>query len=205
MSNVFFEIGMSLDGFIAGPNGGPDKPLGDGGKELHQWLYELAGWRERMGLEGGITSRDDDFVRASFDRTGAYVMGRRMFDEGEVSWPDNPPFRAPVVVVTHEEREPWDRAGGTTFTFVTDGIERALKRAREAADGKDVQVAGGANVIQQFLNVGLIDEFTVHVAPVFLGEGVRLFDQIDAEHLSLEKAEVLDTPLVTHLTYRVVT
>lgn len=203
MSNVFSEISMSLDGFIAGPNAEPDNPLGDGGTDLHQWVYELASWRERQGLEGGTVNQDDELVRASFERTGAYVMGRRMFDEGEVGWSNPPPFHAPVFVVTHEERVPWVREGGTTFTFVTNGIDRALERAQEAADGKDIQVAGGAHVIQQFLNAGLIDEFTVHIAPVFLGGGVRLFDDIDTEHLSLEKEEVLDSLLVTHIAYRV--
>lgn len=203
MSNVFFDVAMSLDGFIAGPNGSPENPLGDGGTELHQWLYELAAWRERMGLEGGISNRNDDLVRASFDRTGAYVIGRRMFAEGEVGWPDDPPFRAPVFVVTHEERTPWIREGGTTFTFVTGGIERALEQAQEAADGQDVRVAGGANVIQQFLDAGLVNEFTVQVAPVLLGDGVRLFDRIEPEHLALEKEEAMDAPLVTHLRYRV--
>lgn len=203
MGKVTANMSMSLDGFIAGPNSGPENPLGNGGTELHQWQYELASWRERMGLEGGLTNRSDDLVRASFDRTDAYVMGKRMFDEGEAGWPDDPPFRAPVFVVTHEERVPWVREGGTTFTFVNEGIERALEQAQDAADGKDVQVAGGANVIQQCLDAGLIDEFTVHVAPVLLGDGVPLFDRIDPTHLALEKEEAIDTPRVTHLRYRV--
>jgi dihydrofolate reductase len=117
MGRVFVDVGMLLDGFIAGPNAGPRNPLGDGGIRIHEWVYPLAAFRSRLGMEGGESGRDNDRVEAIFARTGAYVMGRRMFDEGEVGWPEDPPFHAPVFVLTHRPREPWVRAGGTTFTF----------------------------------------------------------------------------------------
>ena len=195
---------MSLDGFMAGPNGRPGNPLGDGGTRIHQWVYPLQSFREYVGLTGGETNQDDEIVRAGFARTGTYVMGRRMFDEGEVGWPENPPFRAPVFVVTHQARAPWERKGGTTFTFVTDGIKSALEQAKSAAGDKDVRISGGANVIQQFVQAGLIDELIIHLAPVVLGAGVRLLDHLSSDHLQLERMEVVDSPLVTHLKYRVI-
>ena len=191
MGRVIFEVGMSLDGFIAGPNGRPGNPLGDGGTRIHQWVFNLASWRERLGLPGGEAGRDDELVRASYARTGAYVMGRRMFDEGEVGWPENAPFRVPVFVVTHKPRPPWVRPGGTIFTFVTGGIGSALAQARAAAGGHDVKIAGGADTIQQFLKAGLVDEFRVDLAPLLLGRGVRLFDQVDPDDLALEILEAI--------------
>jgi dihydrofolate reductase len=134
MSSVIVDMGMSLDGYIAGPNGGPQNPLGDGGTLIHRWVYDLASWRESLGLAGSQTNRDDEVVKESNARVGAYVMGRRMFDEGEVGWPDPPSFRAPVFVLTNNVREPWVRQGGTTFTFVTDGIERP--RASKSGRGR---------------------------------------------------------------------
>ena len=131
-------------------------------------------------------------------------MGSRMFDEGEVGWPDPPPFHAPVFVLTHHPREPWVRQGGTTFTFVTDGIESALKQARAAAGDKDIRIAGGANTVRQFIEAGLIDELQIHLAPVLLGDGVRLFEYTGLEHLELESTQVIDSPKVTHLRCRVV-
>src|SRR5215210_6880853 len=128
MSKVFVDISMSLDGFIAGPNGGLHNALGDGGHRLHQWVYILASWHERQGVAGGETNQDDEIVKDANARIGAYVMGSRMFDEGDVGWPDPTPFRAPVFVVTHQAREPWVRQGGTTFTFVNDGVESALEQ-----------------------------------------------------------------------------
>jgi dihydrofolate reductase len=169
-------MAMSLDGFIAGPNGGPGNPLGDGGPGLHQWVYELDSWLGRQGMDGGRVGQDDDLVKEVFGRTGAFVMGRRMFDEGEVGWPDPPPFRAPVFVLTHQSREPWVRQGGTSFTFVTDGIEHAVAQARAAAGDRDVQVSGGASTVQQALNAGLVGELQLHLAHVLLGDGVRLFE-----------------------------
>ena len=131
-------------------------------------------------------------------------MGRRMFDEGEVGWPDPPPFRAPVFVLTHYTREPWVRQGGTTFTFVTDGIESAVEQAKAAAGDKDVQIAGGANVVQQSVKAGLLDELQIHLAPVLLGDGVRLFERMGPEDVELEGTRVIDSPRVTHLGFRVV-
>jgi dihydrofolate reductase len=195
---------MSLDGFVAGPNAGPNNPLGDGGMRIHRWVYDLEGWRERQSLQGGKTNPDDEVSRETYDRTGAFVMGRRMFDEGEVGWPDPPPFRAPVFVLTKRAREPWVRQGGTTFTFVTDGVESALEQARAAAGEKDVLVSGGANTVGQFVEAGLLDELQIHLAPVLLGEGVRLFGGIDPQSVELESTRVIDSPRVTHLRYRVV-
>ena len=196
-------MAMSLDGFIAGPNGGPGNPLGDGGPGLHQWVYELDSWLGRQGMDGGRVGQDDDLVKEIFGRTGAFVMGRRMFDEGEVAWPDPPPFRAPVFVLTHHSREPWVRQGGTTFTFVTDGIEHAVAQARAAAGDKDVQVSGGASTVQQALNAGLVGELQLHLAHVLLGDGVRLFEGVDPERLRLEPTRVLGSEQVTHVRYRV--
>lgn len=204
MSKVIVDMGMSLDGFIAGPNAGPRNALGDGGMRIHRWVFDLESWRERQSLVGGQTNRDDEVSNETFARTGAYVMGRRMFDEGEVGWPDPPPFRAPVFVLTHHEREPWVRQGGTTFTFVTDGIESAIEQARAAAGDKDVRIAGGANTIQQFIEAGLLDELQIHLAPILLGDGVRLFERVAKEHIELENTRVIDSPMVTHLRYRVV-
>ena len=196
-------MAMSLDGFIAGPNGGPGNPLGDGGPGLHQWVYELDSWLGRQGMDGGRVGQDDDLVKEVFGRTGAFVMGRRMFDEGEVGWPDPPPFRAPVFVLTHHSREPWVRQGGTTFTFVTDWIERAVAQARDVAGDKDVQVSGGASTVQQALNAGLVGELQLHLAHVLLGDGVRLFEGVDPERLRLEPTRVLGSEQVTHVRYRV--
>jgi dihydrofolate reductase len=204
VAQVVVYMGMSLDGYVAGPNAGPENPLGDGGMRIHRWIYDLEAWRERQSLAGGQTNPDDEVVKESYERVGAYVMGRRMFDEGEVNWPDPPPFRAPVFVLTNHAREPWVRQGGTTFTFVTEGIESALERAREAAGDKDVRISGGANVIQQYLSAGLVDEVFIHLAPVLLGDGVRLFERIGAEQVELECTRVIDSPRVTHLRYRVV-
>jgi dihydrofolate reductase len=166
-------------------------------------VYALEAWHEAQGLKGGKTNRDDEVIKEVIARVGAYVMGRRMFDEGEVAWPDPPPFGAPVFVLTHRAREPWVRQGGTTFEFVTDGIESALERAKSAAGGKDVRIAGGADTVGQFVEAGLVDAVQTHLAPVLLGEGVRLFDRIESKHIELEKTRVIDSPGVTHLAYRI--
>jgi dihydrofolate reductase len=202
MSIVFASLGISLDGYVAGPNAGPDNALGDRGDDLHQWLYEVETWRERAGLSGGETNPDDEIVQENAARAGAYVMGRRMFDEGEVGWPDPPPFRAPVFVLTHDAREPWKRQGGTTFTFVTGGIADALEQARAAAGERDVQVAGGAHAVRQSLDAELLDELELHLAPVVLGDGARLFDGVDPG-VRLEPVRVVGSPAVTHVRYRV--
>ncbi len=202
MSKIFFDVGMSLDGFIAGLNGGPKNPLGDEGLKIHGWVFPLKSFKEHLGLPGkGIENRDNELVEHVLGRTGAYIMGKRMFDEGEVSWPENAPFRAPVFVLTHQSREPWERKGGTTFYFINDGIQSALNKAKDAAGNKDIRISGGADVIQQYLNAELIDEFTIHYSPVILGSGVRLFDNIDNKKLSAKIKEVISSPQITHLFY----
>ncbi|MGB3633320.1 MAG: dihydrofolate reductase family protein [Rubrobacteraceae bacterium] len=203
MGKVVAEFSMSLDGFVAGPNAGPHNGLGDGGLRIHQWMFDVKSWRERHSLISGPTNQDDEVVKEYFARTGAYVMGRRMFDEGEVAWPNPPPFQAPVFVLTNHAREPWVRQGGTTFTFVPDGIESTLEKAKSAADDKDVMVAGGANTIQQFLEAGFVDEVQIHLVPVLLGDGARLFDHLSSEQIALETTRVIDAPGVTHLKFRV--
>jgi len=202
MTKVFVDVGLSLDGFIAGPNGGPGNPLGDQGVRIHEWVFALASFRERLGMTGGETGGDDAIVRQVFARCGAYVMGRRMFDEGEVSWPENPPFRALVFVLTHHKRTPWVRDGGTTFHFVTDGMESALRQAKAAAGSLDVRISGGADTVRQYIKAGLVDELTIHLAPVLLGTGTRLFDGADATQRPIEPVAAVTSKGVTHLTYR---
>jgi dihydrofolate reductase len=213
MGVVKFDITMSLDGFVAGPDPRFEEPLGDAGEKLHEWMLQTAGWRESHGVEeAGASGRDDEIVRESFANTGAYLMGRQMFGGGDGEWDeswkgwwgDEPPFHVPVFVLTHHAREPVPMAGGTTFHFVTDGIESALEQARAAAGDKDVQIAGGADVVQQYLKAGVVDEFQVHVSPVFLGGGVRLFDGLGNDEIKLEVIRAVESPLVTHLKYRVV-
>lgn len=201
MTKVFTDITMSLDGFIAGPNDGPELPLGAGGERLHQWVYELSSWRERQGVEGGVASRDSEMVDETFNRTGATILGRNMFNNGEEPWGESPPFQMPVFVLTHHAREPDVRQGGTTFTFVTDGIQSALHQAKTAAGDKDVHVGGGANIVQQFIRAGLLNEIQVHIAPVFLGTGVRLFDHLGTDQIELENTRVIESPAATHLRY----
>jgi dihydrofolate reductase len=202
MGKVFVDITTSLDGFVAGPNDGPELPLGAGGERLHEWVYGLASWREPHGLEGGEVSRDSEILGEAFESMGAVVLGKRMFENAD-GWGDEPPFHVPVFVLTHEAREPLVK-GGTTFIFVTDGIESALEQAKAAAGDKDVSVAGGAKTIQQYLSAGLVDEMQIHVAPMLLGGGIRLFDDLGAQQLKLEKTRVVESPEVTHLKFRVV-
>jgi dihydrofolate reductase len=214
MGAVVCNLSMSLDGFIAGPNQTLEQPLGEGGEGLHQWAFAAASWRERHGLSGGEANPDSEVVEETLRNTGATVMGRRMFSGGEGRWEedpnadawwgDDPPFGHPVFVLTHHAREPVAKQGGTTFNFVTDGIEAALERARAAAGEGDVSVAGGANVVQQYLGAGLLDELQIHLVPVLLGNGVRLLDRLDSERIEVQKSRVIDSPAVTHLSYRVV-
>jgi dihydrofolate reductase len=203
MGHVIAEITMTLDGFIAGPDDGVEKPLGDGGERIHKWLYDSASWREGHGLAGGETGTNDALVDEAFERTGAVVMGKRMFQNGDGpnGWGDNPPFHKPVFVLTHHARQPAVK-GDTTFTFVTDGIEGVLEQARAAAGDKDVAVGGGANAIRQFIEARLLDELQVHVAHVLLGDGIRLFDRMGPENIDLESTMVIDSPGVTHLRFR---
>lgn len=203
MAQVNVDISMSLDGFIAGPDDSREHPLGRGGERLHEWLYGLASWRERHGLEGGEAGRDAEVLEQAFENVGAAVMGRRMFDLGEGPWGDEPPFHMPVFVVTHNPREALVKEGGTTFSFVTDGVGGAVQRARATAGEKDVSVAGGANVIQQCLGAGLVDEMQIHVVPVLLGQGRRLFEGSTTGQVDLEATRILESSGVTHLRYRV--
>ncbi|MFG3493815.1 dihydrofolate reductase family protein [Streptomyces sp. NPDC047928] len=200
---VFASLAVSLDGFVAGPHGGPGNPLGDGGERLHAWLYGVEAWRARHGMRGGEEGRSGLVVAENFDRAGAYVMGRRMFDEGEAAWPDPPPFRAPVFVLTTTARDPWVRRGGTVFSYVTDGIDAALAQARAVAGDKDVHVSGGASTVRQYLNAGLLDDLELHLAPLLLGGGVRLFDGVDPD-IRFSVDRVVDAPDVTHVRYRIV-
>ena len=212
MSKTFADISISLDGFVAGPNPSLDEPLGEGGEQLHEWAFRLASFRQSHGLEGGERGADDDYYAEVLASTGAYVIGRLMFSGGEGPWEhdpkaggwwgDDPPFHAPVFVLTHHPREPLLKEGGTSFTFVTEGIEAALEQARAAAAGKDVGVAGGASVIQQYLKAGLLDELQVHVAPVLLGDGTLLFDRLGTGPVELEATRVIASPTVTHLRYQ---
>ena len=206
---TFLNITMSVDGFVAGRNPSLEQPLGEGGEQLHDWVVVLESWRDLHGLEGGESNVDAELVRETHDRTGAFVMGRRMFSGGAGAWDDDPkangwwgddpPFGGPVFVVTHHQREPLI-LGTTTFTFV-DGVEDAIGQARDASGGKDVQVSGGASVAQQALDAGLLDELHIHVAPMLLGGGVRLFEQPGRRPIEL--AQVVGSPQVTHLQYRV--
>jgi dihydrofolate reductase len=214
MTRLTLDISMSLDGFIAGPNQTIAQPLGEGGDRLHEWVVALESFRERHGLPGGETTADSEVVDETLRNSGATVMGRRMFSGGHGGWADDPnadgwwgddpPFHHPVFVLTHHPRESVTKQGGTTYTFVTDGIESALEQARAAAGGKDVAVGGGANVVQQYLEAGLLDELQIHLVPVLMGGGVRLFDDLGTEPVELDRTRVIETPAVTHLTYQVV-
>jgi dihydrofolate reductase len=211
LTQVTVDISTSLDGFVAGPNQTLQDPLGENGMLLHEWIFGLSSWRARHGLEGGTTGPDDELVERSFTTTGAAVMGRRMFNGGSGPWADDPnpngwwdddpPFGFPVFVLTHHVREPLSFGNGTTFHFVTDGIESAVAQARDAASGKNVNVGGGASVVQQCLRAGLVDGLRLHVAPVLLGGGVRLFDGVGLTRLELVDAS--SSPGAAHLTYRV--
>lgn len=213
MARLRFQISMSLDGFIAGPNQSEENPLGEGGAQLHEWALRLAAWRAPHGHEGGEVNASSKVLEESLDNIGATLMGRNMFGGSgpweehpwDGWWGEDPPFHMPVFIVTHHAREPLEKAGGTSFSFVTDGIESALEQARDAAGGKDVALGGGANVAQQYLKAGLIDELTIHLVPVLLGDGARLFDNLGGAGVGLECIRAIEAPGVTHLSYRVVT
>jgi dihydrofolate reductase len=204
MSKVFVSMGISLDGCVAEPNRSIDNMGSEGWMSLHQWVFAQKAFREHLGLgPGGETGPDNRFLESVFGRTGVSIMGKKMFKEGERGWPEEPPFRSPVFVVTHEVREPWERKGGTTFHFVNAGIEDALRRAREVAAGKDIRISGGADIVRQYLNAGLVDELLLSVAPTFLGSGLRLFDGINVGGIGLQILEAIHSPKVTHLRYAV--
>ena len=201
VGKVFADISMSLDGYVAGPNDGVGNGLGDGGEQLHEWAYELESWRRPHGMEGGERNADADLLEKVFARSGAILVGRRMFDNAE-GWGDNPPFKMPVFVLTHRAQDTLEK-GETTFTFVTGGVESAVEQAKAAANGKDVSVGGGAATIQQCLRAGFLDEMCVHIAPILLGGGVRLFENLDPSRVTLEQSRVVESPRVAHLFFRV--
>jgi dihydrofolate reductase len=209
-NKVFFDLVLSLDGFIAPDGMDMDHAHDPAYKqwmhkwaELQKWVFPLKFFRQNLRLgDGGETGPDNDLLEATFQWTGANIMGKRMFAGGEQFWPEEAPFHTPVFVLTHEVRPPWERPGGTTFYFVNDGIESALQQARSAAGDRDIRIAGGANIIQQFLNAGLIDEFTLHYSPVFFGEGLPLFHNINAD-IKVRITETITSQAVTHVTYAI--
>jgi dihydrofolate reductase len=213
MSKLRVHISVSLDGFVAGPEQSEENPLGLGGESLHEWVVQLEAWRAAHGMEGGEVNASTPVMEAELTDVGAEIMGRGKFGPpGGGPWPaepwqgwwgEDPPFHKPVFVLTHHPREPLTLSD-TTFTFVTDGIESALDQARQAADGKDVVIGGGADVINQYLAAGLVDEIELHVVPLLLGAGARLFDAVGPDR-RLEQVRALEAPGVAHLTYRVVT
>jgi dihydrofolate reductase len=211
MSRVRIHISVSADGYVAGPNQSEENPLGEGGERLHDWLVALRAWREPHGLEGGEVNASSAVVEELQANLGAEIMGRGKFGGGPGPWGDDPwpgwwgedpPFHMPVFVLTHHQREPLTLSD-TTFTFVTDGIEAALEQARAAAGEKDVLIGGGADVINQYLAAGHVDELELHVVPLLLGGGARLFEGIGPD-LELEQIRVVEAPGVAHLKYRVV-
>ena len=210
MSTVTCHISMSLDGFVAGPNQSLENPIGEGGMRLHEWVFVTDSWRRQHGEEGGERNADSEVVDEVSGGTGAYIMGRKMFGGGDGPWDEtwrgwwgeDPPYHAPVYVLTHHPRGPLPMQGGTTFNFVTDGIESALAQARQAAGDKNIQIAGGASAVQQCLAAGLLDELYLHIVPITLGSGERLLENVG--DLTLEPVKVVASPAVTHVKYRVV-
>jgi dihydrofolate reductase len=210
MTQISLDISMSLDGFVAGPTPSLEEPLGKNGMLLHEWIFGLAAFRSMHGQEGGVHDEDDALVARGLAKLGAGVMGRKMFSGGSGPWEDDPnaagwwgdepPFGVPVFVVTHHARDTEKYPNGTSFTFVTDGVEAAVSQAREAAAGKDVRIGGGASVATQALRAGLLDRLDIHVAPVLLGGGTRLFEGVDLTQLELTETQA--SPNVTHISYR---
>ena len=211
MSKLRLKISMSLDGFVAGLSQSVENPLGIGGMRLHQWVFPLKAWRAMQGLEGGEVNESTAVVEESLANIGATVMGRNMFGGHPGPWDpakpwngwwgDNPPFHHSVFVLTHHAREPLALEGGTTFRFVTEGIDAALEQARRAANGKDVSLAGGARAAQQYLNAGLVDEMEINLVPTLLGSGERLFDGVGDDLNGLELVRTVAAPGVTHLKF----
>jgi dihydrofolate reductase len=212
MSRVRFQIAISLDGLVAGPDQSEQDPLGVGGLDLHRWVFNLEAWRKPQGEEGGEVNASTPVMEEVQSNIGATVMGRHMFGGGTGPWAtdpawqgwwgDDPPYHTPVYVLTHHERAPLEMEGDTTFHFVTEGIESALDRAKDAAAGKDVLIGGGAQAIQQYLAAGLVDEFWLHVVPILLHDGERLFHHVGP--LALAQERVIEAPGVAHLKYRVI-
>ena len=209
MSKVFVNIALSLDGYMA-PEGmtlehwaTPEyKNWGAKWGALMSWLISQQYFRENLKFgPGGETGPVNDLVRSTTERIGANIMGKRMFEQGEASWPEEAPFHTPVYVLTHEKREPWVRPGGTTFYFVNDGPESALEQGRKSAGGRDIRIAGGADVIQQYLNLGVIDELEIALAPVLFGGGRRLFESLREPMPQFRIDKMVDSPLAIHLRY----
>lgn len=202
MGKVIVDLSMSLDGFITGPNDSIELPLGEGGERLHDWIF--GGKSDRSGTSPRTSATDSnrEVLDEAFETTGATVMGRRWFDIGEKPWGDDPPFHVPVFVLTHHPRETIKK-GKTMFTFITDGIESALEKARAAAGDKNVDV-GAANVAQQYIRARLVDELHIHLVPILLGGGVRLFEHLGTEPIELKKTRLIELPDVTHLRFRVI-
>jgi len=207
---LFFEVAASLDGFIA-PEGmdlahanDPEfKQWMSQWTKLQNWVFQQQFFRKNLKLgDGGETGRDNRMLEETFNRTGVSIMGKRMFDGGERFWPEEAPFHTPVFVLTHQVRKPWERPGGTTFYFVNEGIDGALGQARKAAGNRDIRIAGGANVIQQYLNAGLVDEFTIHYSPVFFGHGAQLFSKTSKD-IRVKIKEAFPSKEVTHVTFEV--
>ena len=202
MSKIIFDSGISLDGFFAGDHRSPSNPMGGVSGKIHKWMLNQKAFWEHLRIVGGNEDGPDrKFIRETIARTGSYIMGKRMFEEGEVSWPEDL-YKADVYVLTHEKRKPWVQKGTTTFYFINDGIYSALEKARQSAKGKDIRIQGGADTIQQFLNAGLIDEFFIHIAPVFLGSGIRLFDGMDKNKYDIQIVEIIPSNLTSHLRYK---
>ncbi|MBS1629542.1 MAG: dihydrofolate reductase family protein [Bacteroidetes bacterium] len=203
MSKVFFDCGISLDGFFAGDNRSPSNPMGGVSRQLHQWMFHQKAFWTHIKQEGCGDEEygaDSQLIDAVFARTGAYIMGKRMFEEGEALWAEDI-FHADVFVLTHEKRAPWVQQGTTTFYFVNDGIQSALEQARQSARGKDIRIQGGADTIQQFLRAGLVEECFIHLAPVFLGSGVRLFEGMNSAQYEIQAGSIIPSELTTHLSY----
>ncbi len=212
MTRVTAQMSVSLDGFYAGPrhDGEGDwiaSAEAAGFFRVTRWAADARAWRERQGFAGGEADINSDIVEETFESAGAYVMGRRMAEGGEVPWGDEPPFRAPVFVVTHRPRPTLHRKGGTSFTFVTDGVASAVAQARAAANGKNVAIAGGGSLVRQVVKAGLLDELELHIAPVVLGNGMRLLDTDldlpDKEAIELVPTRVVHTPTITHVRYSI--
>jgi dihydrofolate reductase len=211
MSKVICHQAISLDGFTAGPNQSFENPIGEGGMRLHEWMFDTAAWARMQGLPGGAEGPDSAVVEelASNANVGATIMGRNMFAAGRGEWDpawkgwwgDNPPYHHATFVLTHHPREPLPMDGGTTFYFVTDGIESALRQARDASGGKDVQIGGGASTVRQFLRAGHLDELYLHIVPIVLGKGERLLEDVGDPRM--RPVEVIASPAVTHIRYRI--
>jgi dihydrofolate reductase len=210
MAKLRLHITMSLDGYVAGPEQSIDDPLGKGGLALHEWAFATRSFRTAHGGEGGETGVDDDRMAAMTVNVGATIMGRNMFGPVRGSWGDeqwngwwgdDPPYHTQVFVLTHHAREPLEMQGGTTFHFVTDGIEVALERAFDAAGGRDVVLGGGASTAQQYLRARLVDEMEVHVVPLLLGGGERLFEKLDGGPVGYACTELVSSPAAAHFTF----